>query len=307
MLALESEFIEASSLEQASDLLARLGSDARIFAGGTDLLIDVMRGRYHPNHLISINHIAALRGIAPAADGIRIGAVTTINELAASPLTRTHFPALLDATQKMAGPQIRNMATVGGNICNANHCADLPAILMVMNATVTLWSRSGERVLPIEAFFTGPKQTARRHDEVLTEIFLPYPPAKFGAAYARFSLRESNAIAVAGVAASLTVVDGIIRQARIGFSAVAPSPELVEGAATVLVGQVLDAATLDHAAAVAVKASHPISDIRGQADFRQALVDSLTRTALVLAHERAQERAQEQGSAVNCTTQQQPV
>jgi carbon-monoxide dehydrogenase medium subunit len=191
----------------------------------------------------------------------------------------------------MAGPQIRNMATVGGNICNANHCADLPPILMVMNATISLWSRSDRRDLPLEAFFTGPKKTARRQDEVLTEIFLPYPPAKFGAAYARFSLRESNAIAVAGVAASLTLDGNIIREARIGFSAVAPSPALVEGAATVLVGRVLDEATLDQAAEVVVKASHPISDIRGQADFRQALVDSLTRTALVLAHQRAQAAA----------------
>src|SRR5208282_2483905 len=185
--------------------------------------IDLQKGRFQANHLISINQISSLRGVAAVAEGIRIGTLTTINELAASQLTRTHFSALLDATQKMAGPQIRNMATVGGNLCNANHCADLPAILMVMNATVTLWSCSGERVLPIEAFFTGPKQTARRPDEVLTEIFLPYPPAKFGAAYARFSLREANAIAVAGVAASLIVVDGVIRQARIGFSAVAPS------------------------------------------------------------------------------------
>ena len=288
MMSLECEFHEASSLEQASDLLASFGSDARLFAGGTDLLIDMKKGQLHPNHVISINHIASLRGITPAADGIRIGALTTINELAASLLARTRFSAILDATQKMAGPQIRNMATVGGNICNANHCADLPAILMVMNTKLTLWSRSGQRILPIEAFFTGPKQTARRLDEVLTEIFLPYPPAKSGAAYARFSLREANAIAVAGVAASLTLVDGIIRQARIGFSAVAPSPELVEGAATVLVGRVLDEVTLDRAAEVAVKAAHPISNIRGQADFRLALVDSLTRTALVLAHERAQ-------------------
>lgn len=295
MMSLESEFHEASSLEQVSDLLARFGSDARLFAGGTDLLIDVKRGRIHPTHVISINNIASLRGVAPTTDGIRIGALTTVNELSASSLVRTHFPALLDATQKMAGPQIRNMATVGGNICNANHCADLPPILMVMNARISLWSHSDRRDLPLEAFFTGPKKTARHHDEVLTEIFLPYPPAKFGAAYARFSLRESNAIAVAGVAASLTLDGNIIRQARIGFSAVAPSPALVEGAATVLVGRILDEATLDQAADVAVKASHPISDIRGQADFRQALVDSLTRTALVLAYQRAKAA----GSSVN--------
>jgi CO/xanthine dehydrogenase FAD-binding subunit len=295
MMSLDSEFHDARSLEQVSDLLTRFGPDARLFAGGTDLLIDAKRGRIHPTHVISINNIPSLRGVTPTTDGIRIGALTTVNELSASSTVRTHFPSMLDATQKMAGPQIRNMATVGGNICNANHCADLPPILMVMNAKVSLWSRSDRRELPLEAFFTGPKQTARRHDEVLTEIFVPYPPAKFGAAYARFSLRESNAIAVAGVAAGLTLDGSIIRQARIAFSAAAPSPALVREAATVLVGQVLDEAALNRATAVAVKASHPISDIRGQADFRLALVDSLTRTALVLAHQRAQTA----GSSVN--------
>src|ERR1019366_4974508 len=106
-------------------------------------------------------------GVVSGDDGIRIGALTTINQLAASDIVRERFSAILDATRKMAGPQIRNMATVGGNLCNANRCADLPPVFMAMSAQVILWSRAGQRDLPLEAFFIGPKQTAVRPGEVL--------------------------------------------------------------------------------------------------------------------------------------------
>ncbi len=289
MLLSEAEFHEPSTLEEASELMERFGPEARLLAGGTDLLVDVKRGRFQSSHVVSINRIASLRGVVPGDGEVRIGALTTVNQLATSAAIRGRFPAILDAARKIAGPQIRNMATVGGNISNANHCADLPPILMVMNAKVRLWSRSGQRVLPLEAFFIGPKQTALRAGEVLTDIFIPYPPARFGAAFARFSLREANAIAVAGVAASLVFdEDGRVREARIALSAVAPTPKLVEEAAALLAGQPLDDDSISRAAAAAVEASHPISDIRAQAEFRQSLVGTLTRSALVTARERAE-------------------
>jgi CO/xanthine dehydrogenase FAD-binding subunit len=289
MLLSEAEFHQASTLEEASDLMARFGAEARLLAGGTDVLVDVKRGRFHSAHVVSLNCIASLRGVAPGDGRLRIGALTTINQLATSAIVRERFPAILDATRKMAGPQIRNMATVGGNLCNANRCADLPPIFMAMSAYVILWSRAGQRDLPLETFFLGPNQTAVQPGEVLTEIVIPYPPKRFGAAFARFSLRESNAIAVAGIAASLVLdKDGVVRDARIGLSAAAPIPILMEGAAALLIGRPLDEVSLSRAAAAAVEASHPISDIRGQADFRLALVSSLTRTALIKARKRAQ-------------------
>lgn len=295
MIMSEAEFHEASTLDQASELLARFGSEARLMMGGTDLLVDLKKGRFRTSHIVSLNRIASLRGIARGNDGVRIGALTTLSQLARSNAIKERFPAVLDAVREMATPQIRNLATVGGNIASAVPCADLPPMLMVMKARVTLWSRSGERILPLEAFFTGPRQTLRRDDEVLTEIFIPYPPARFGAAYARFSLREANAIAVAAVAAGVVLAeDGRVREARIGLCAVAPTSKMVE-AATLLVGQALDEVSIGRAAAAAVETSRPISDIRGQAEFRRALVDGLTRRALVTAGERAQ--AEKRGSS----------
>jgi CO/xanthine dehydrogenase FAD-binding subunit len=289
----DAEFHEASTLGEALDLMARFGTEACLLAGGTDVLVDVKRGRFRAAHVVSLSRIASLRGVVSEDDGIRIGALTNINQLADSAVINERFSAILDATRKMAGPQVRNMATVGGNLCNANRCADLPPIFMAMNAHVILWSRAGQRDLPLDAFFVDEKLTAIRTGEVLTEILIPYPPKGFGAAFARFSLRGSNAIAVAGVAAGLVLdANGIVRRARLGLSAAAPMPILMEVPAALLVGHPLDEVSLARAAAAAVEASHPISDIRGQADFRQALVGSLTRTALVKARKRAQmERA----------------
>ena len=287
-MSADTQFHEALSLEQASEMMTRFGAEARLLAGGTDLLVDVRKGRLRPGHLVSLNRLDELKGVTAAAGGLRIGALTTVTQLIESPLVRSRAPAILDAALKMAGPQIRNMATVGGNLCNAFRCADLPPILLALNAVVALWSRAGRRTMPLAGFFLGPQQTERRSDEVLTEVFVPDPPAHFGAAFARFSLRESNAIAVAGVAAALSfAADGTVGAARIALSAAAPTPLLVPEAAATLIGHALDDDHLGQAAAAAMAACHAVTDIRGQADFRQALVGSLTRTALGRAAERA--------------------
>lgn len=286
MILSEAEFHEASTLEQASELMGCWGAQAQLLAGGTSLLVDLKTDRFRTGHVISINRIAALRGISAGDGGVRIGALTTINQLAASTVIRERFPAILDATREMASPQIRNLATVG-DIAGAVPCADLPPVLAVMRASISLWSSSGERVLPLEAFFIGPRQTVRRGGEILSQIFAPYPPARFGAAYARFGLREANAVAVAGVAAGLSLgEDGKVAEARICLCAVAPTPKLVSAAES-LVGKALDNVALDRAAAAAVAASQPISDLRGTADYRRELVGILTRRALVSAHKRA--------------------
>jgi carbon-monoxide dehydrogenase medium subunit len=226
--------------------------------------------------------------VSAASGGIRIGALTTISDLATSPLVRERFPAILDATKDMGGPQIRNMATVGGNIANAVPSADLPPALISLCARATLWSRGGERKIALEEFFVGPRQTVRRVDEILTEVFVPDPPARFGAAYERFSLREANALAVAAVAASVRLSErGVVEEARICLGAVAPVPQLVAAAAKSVTGTSLDEAALGRAAAAAMEACAPISDVRGAAEFRRELVGVLSRRALITARERA--------------------
>jgi carbon-monoxide dehydrogenase medium subunit len=286
----EFELHEAATLEQAADALLRYAPRARLLAGGTDLLVDLKTGRVSFDHLVSLNRIGALRGVSATTNGLRIGALTTVTQLASSPVVRERFGPILDATSRMAAPQIRNAATVGGNIAAAVPCADLPPILMAMNASVVLWFAGGERDVPLDGFFVGPRQTALRDGEVLTAIVVPSPPPTFGAAYARFQLRDGNAIAVASVAASLLLgEDGAVRDARIVIGAVAPIPKLVESAGAILVGKPPGDDAFGAAGDAARAAAEPISDVRGSADFRRELVGVLTRRALATALGRAQE------------------
>lgn len=284
------ELHETTTLGEAAAALGRYGSGARLLAGGTDVLVDLKTGRVRCNHLVSINQIEELRGISQTEGGLRIGALTTITQLDRSPIVRQRFPALLDATGKMAAPQIRNAATVGGNIASAVPCADLPPILTAMNASVVLWSSKGQREVPLKEFFIGARETVRRDDEVLLEVLVPKPPPGFGAAYARFQLRDGNAIAVAAVAAGLLLNgNGTVQDARIVLGAVAPIPKLVESAGAELVGQSPDDDAFRSAADAAMRAAKPISDVRGSAEFRRELIGVLTRRALATAHRRAKE------------------
>jgi CO/xanthine dehydrogenase FAD-binding subunit len=270
--------------------MARHAPHARLLAGGTDLLVDLKTGRVSARHLVSLNRIETLRGISETGDGLRIGALTTIAELGRSGPVRDGYAPLLDAALQMAARQIRNLATVGGNITAAVPCADLPPILSAMHATVTLRSPNGERQVALDSFHTGPRETVRRETEVLTAIHVPKQPPGFGAAYARFAQRDGNAIAVAGVAASLLLAgDDTVREARVVLNAVAPVPKLVRDAGDALSGRRPDDEAFRGAAAAARKAAEPITDVRGSAEFRRDLVEVLTVRALRSARERAQE------------------
>jgi carbon-monoxide dehydrogenase medium subunit len=270
--------------------MARHAPHARLLAGGTDLLVDLKTGRVSARHLVSLNRIEALRGISETEDGLRIGALTTIAELERSSLVREKYAPILDAALQMAARQIRNMATAGGNITAAVPCADLPPILSAMHATLTLWSSNGEREVALDSFHTGPRETVRRDAEVLTAIRVPKFPPGFGAAYARFAQRDGNAIAVAGVAASLLLAtDGAVQEARVVLNAVAPVPKLVREAGEVLSGRPPDDEAFRAAAAAARDAAEPITDVRGSAEFRCRLVEVLTRRALWGALDRVKE------------------
>jgi carbon-monoxide dehydrogenase medium subunit len=247
-------------------------------------------GRVSARHLISLRRIEELRGISETPAGLHLGALTTVAELGRSVAVRERYTPILDAALQMAARQVRNLATVGGNISSAVPCADLPPILTAMNATVTLWSPAGERNVPLEFFFTGPRSTVCRGDEILTAIHVPELPPRFGAAYARFAQRDGNAIAVAAVAASLLLgEDGAVTEARVVLSAVAPVPKIVPGVGETLVGRLPEEDALQAVAITARDAAEPITDVRGSADFRRNLVEVLTRRALQSALDRAKE------------------
>ncbi len=284
------ELHQAATLAEAQALLASYAPDARLLAGGTDLLVDLKTGRMSVRHLVSCGRIAALRGVTESERGLRIAALTTVAQLDRAIAGDGRYAALLDATRQMAAPQIRNMATVGGNIASAVPCADLPGPLMAMNASVVLSAARGEREVALERFFVGPRKTVRRDDEVLIAVIVPNPPPRFGAAYARFALREGNAIAVAAVAASLVLsTDGTIREARVVLGAVAPVPLWAEAAVRELSGVAPTDEVFARAGAAASAAAQPISDVRGSAEYRRTLIGVLTRRALHAAMRRTKE------------------
>jgi aerobic carbon-monoxide dehydrogenase medium subunit len=284
------ELHAASTLEEASELMTRLGPDARYLAGGTDLLVDLKVGRTTARHLVSIKRIAELRGVSEVNGGLRIGSLATVTELDRSPLVRDRFKPILDATSQMAAPQIRNVATVGGNIVSAVPCADLPPILMALNASVEIWSPDGRRSVPLDSFFKGVRRTALGREEILEAIVVPEMPRGFGAAYSRFALREGNAIAVAAVASSVRRDEnGCIADARVVLGAVSPTPCMVKSATDLLVGNALDDDVLNRVADAASLACEPICDVRGTADFRREIVGVLSRRSLICAWERSQE------------------
>jgi len=282
------ELHQADSLEEAVALLKQHGPDARILAGGTDLVVDLKAGRATARHVITIRRVDSIKRIIEHDDALHVGALTTITQLDESPLVKKHAPSIRDATGSLAVRQIRNIATVGGNIASGTPCADLPPILIALGASLELWSPSGTRELPLPSFFLGPRRTARGADELLSCVLIPKHAADFGAAYARFGLREGNAIAVAAVAASFSLLpNGTIANPVIVLGSVAPVPKVAAKACAALEGATPGEDAFAAAAREARKEAEPISDVRGTADFRRELVEVLTRRALARAHNRA--------------------
>lgn len=280
-----------ATLAEASELGSKFGAQARYLAGGTELLIDFRNGRDSARHLISLKDISGLDSITRDPDGqLRIGAMTTLAAIAASPAVRECFPALAEGALTMAGAQVRNQATIGGNFCRAVSCADTPPICMVGEARLKVVDSATEKLIPIEGFFTGPRQTTLRAGEILVEIRIPPQPANSGASYQRFSLRRGQALAVAAVAARVSLRGTKLDGARVALGAVAPTPMRAHRCEALLQGKAPSDELFARAAAAAAAESRPISDLRGTEVFRREMVEVLTVRALREATERARER-----------------
>jgi len=275
------------SLAEACALGRHYGSDAAFLAGGTELIPDYQRERETARHLIALDSIRELRGISEERGLLRIGALTTIAEVAASSLVRAWLPALADAARAIGSPQIRSMATIGGNFCRAVPCADTPPAAIAGAARARIVGTLGERELDAESFFTGPRRTALGSGDVLVEIVVPTQPHHSGMSYQRFSRRSGPALAVAAVAARVTLEQGKIRGARIVLGAVAPTPLLVARVAAMMEGEAPSDALFERAGVWCAEDARPITDVRGSADFRRELVSVLTRRALHEAVTRA--------------------
>lgn len=281
-----------ATLAEACALGRRHGRDAAFLAGGTELIPDYQRDRETARQLIALDTIRELRGISEENGLVRIGALTSIAEVTASPLIRARFPALSDAARAIGSPQIRSMATIGGNFCRAVPCADTPPPAIVYAARVRLVGTQGTRELAAEEFFTGARRTALEPGEVLVEIVLPVQPPHSGASYQRFARRRGPALAVAAVAAQVTIERGKITGARIALGAVAPTPIVAARAAALIDGHAPSDELFEQAGVLCAQDALPISDVRGSADYRKELVGVLARRALHEAVARAAGPAQ---------------
>lgn len=280
-------FHTPQTLAEALKLLEEL-RDARIAAGGTDIFVDIKQGLIEVKDIIFLQKLEELKGIKKKNKKIRIGALVSSQEIISSSLIKEDLPALAEAAQSMASPQIRSMATIGGNIASAVPSADLPPPLIAAEAIVELRSLESSREVPLSEFFLGPRETICKKGDLLISVFFPLPPPSTGISFQKFALREANALAVASAASRLTLKNGSITKASIVLGAVAPTPVLASKASTFLIGKEPLDKIFEKAALFAQEEAKPISDIRGSLWFRKELIHVLTRRTLAEALRRAQ-------------------
>jgi carbon-monoxide dehydrogenase medium subunit len=279
------EYHAPSSLAEAVTLLAQLGDEAKILAGGHSLL-PMMKFRFaEPAALIDLNRIESLRGVSEEAGKIRIGAMTTENLIIASDLLRSKVPLLPEAARQIADPQVRNRGTIGGDIVHGDPANDHPAIAMALEAIFVLTGPNGERQVPATEFFHGTYFTALEADEVLTAILIdPLPPGA-GYAYAKLK-RKTGDWATAASAVVMTMEEGRVAQVRIGLTNVAPTALRATEAEEFLVGKTLGEQTLEEVARLVRKVTEPVVDLGGDEEYKTAMAGEMTKRALRLAASR---------------------
>jgi carbon-monoxide dehydrogenase medium subunit len=279
------------TIPQAVSLLAADPS-ARVLAGGTDLLIQIRSGRIAPANVIDIKRIRGLIGVRIERDAFIIGAATPCTALKADSGLMSAWPGVVEAANLIGSVQVRNRATIAGNICNASPAADAVPALIAAGATCRIAGPDGERIAAIEDVATGPGRTSLKPGEFVVDIRLAARPAGGGDAYLRLIPRTEMDIAVVGAGAALVLAaDGICTAARIALGAVAPTALLVPAAGAALIGTKLDAAALDAMAAAVRSAARPIDDKRGQAAYRIEMTGVLAKRVVAMARQRAEERA----------------
>jgi carbon-monoxide dehydrogenase medium subunit len=277
-----------STVEECVRTLAERGPDAKLVAGGTDLLPQLKNGMLRTGCVIDLSGVSQLRQLETAnGSGLRIGAAVTARALEKAAPVQKAYPAIAESGALVGSVQVRNLATLGGNLCNAAPSADMAPPLLALDAEAVIAGPKGRRRVPFASFFLGVRRTVLAPDEMLVEIHVPHPGLHSGGHYRRHTPRRELDIAVVGVASQLTLSNGVCTKARIALAAVAPTPLRATAAEHVLEGHRITPELIERAATVAIDAARPISDQRGSADFRRHLVGVLTRRTLTTALARA--------------------
>lgn len=286
MLPSRFEYHRAGTLDEALSLLGTYGDDAKVLAGGQSL-IPMMKLRFaYPEHLLDVNRVPGLDGLEERDGVLRIGALVRHATLASSELIRSRYPTIATAAPQIADPLVRNMGTTGGSIAHADPAGDLASVMLSLGASVVLRSASGSREMPIREFLVDTFTTAVEPDEMLTEILVPAAEPRSGGTYLKLE-RKVGDWATVGVAVSLTLRNGSIGRAGIALTGVDLTNVQATEAESALAGaEPTDEAFAD-AGRLAAAAAHPVSDVRGSAEYKRNVIEVYVRRGLAHARDTA--------------------
>ena len=281
------EYLRPKTVPEAISMLQQHGEEAKILSGGQSLIPMMKLRLARPGFLIDINRIAGLSYVKEEGGYLRIGGLTREAELETSAVVREKYPIINDPAHVIADPQVRNLATVGGNLAHGDPANDHPATMVALGAQVVATGPKGERIIPIEDFFVSLFSTVLQHEEILTEIRVPIPPPRSGGAYLKLE-RKVGDFATAAVAVQISLDEkGACQRAGIGLTNVGPTPVKAKRAEDFLRGKKLDEGNIKQAAQLAAAESQPGADLRGPVEFKKGLVKELTKRALERALERS--------------------
>lgn len=280
------EYHAPRSLPEAIALLSEYGDEAKLLAGGHSLL-PMMKLRFaEPAHLIDLGKLTELKGIRETGGEIRIGAMTTENELIWSELLQTKCPLIVEGARQISDPQVRYRGTLGGDLSHGDPGNDHPALMMALGASFVLAGGQGERIVPAEGFFLGTYMTQLEPGEIMTEIRIPTPAPGTGYCYAKLK-RKTGDFATAAAAVTLRIGAAVVSEVRIALTNVAETALRASDAEHALLGKPLDDVTLAEAVRLAMAACAPVADLRGDAQYKTAMAGEMTRRALTTAYMRA--------------------
>ncbi|MGZ4904318.1 MAG: FAD binding domain-containing protein [Halobacteriota archaeon] len=285
------EYFSPHSLNEAVELLG--DRDVRILAGGQSLIPSLKLRTLSVKSLVDIGGIKELRHVRQKEDGLEIGSMVTVAALENDGIVSSLLPIVREAAEHIADPLVRNRGTIGGNLCHGDPTNDLPAVMLALNSSMTALSRRGLRKIDVDSFFAGTSGTALAPDEILTHVEIPTGERLTGAAYRKVR-KGSGGFSIAGVAACLSVADDhTVARCRIAMTAVGPRVLRAENAERTLLGNVPTDSVLDDAAALAVAASHPSTDLNASKEYRRSTLYRLVKEAVSASYNRAtaQERS----------------
>jgi aerobic carbon-monoxide dehydrogenase medium subunit len=278
------DYLEPESIEEALTILSQYQSKSKIIAGGTDLMLQMRNKALRPEYVVDITRIPGLDYIAfEDPRGLRLGALTTIRSLETSVELQRKYPVISQAASQLGSVAIRNVATVGGNLCNALPSAETSQALVALSAQVRIKGPRGERTIPLEGFFTGVGKTLLQPDEILVEILVPESPPHTSGIYIKHSPRGPIDLAIVNITVLMTMEldQKVCRDAKIVLGAVSPTPLRAKKAENVLKGKRVDGALIDRAAQTASDEAHPREgSIRGSFEYKKEMVKVLTGRAI---------------------------